>query len=122
MTNPQNQPEDPYSKNDNFGYYLKQNSKETIIYILLVLGIVLLFYNPLYGGVLVGIVTGAYYGDDIVIYISNWQATLASHGLARHLITAGIAIAFLISAPAIFLGAALVIGIRHLFIGQHPRK
>jgi len=117
MATPTNKPEDPkFPKNDKFLDYLKGHVRETIIYVLLVLGIVFLFFNAVYGGLLVGIVTGIYYGQDIIAYITNWQATLDSdsHRLSQHLISAGIAVAFLISVPAIFLGTAIAIAITHL--------
>lgn len=102
--------------------YFKKHTRETIAYILLVVGILLLFYEPVYGGLLVGIVAGIYFGDEIVNYIKNWNSSVNTHQhyveVARHLITAGLAIAFFISAPAIFLGAALSIGIKHLFIAR----
>lgn len=112
----------PSGSSDNLLEYFKQHSRETISYILLILGIVLLFFHPLYGGLLVGIVAGIYFGDEIVDYIKKWKGKTEGRidykELARHLICAGLALAFFISAPAIFLGAAISIGIKQLFVGQ----
>lgn len=108
--------------------YFKNHSRETISYILLILGILFLFYEPLavYGGLLVGVVAGIYFGDELVNYITNWKTSINSSNryveVARHLIFSGLAIAFFISAPAIFLGAAISIGIKQLFIGQDNFK
>lgn len=106
--------------------YFKNHSRETISYILIILGILLLFFEPVYGGLLVGIVAGVYFGDEIVEYIKNWKTTIDLQdrysGIARHLIIAGIALAFFISAPPIFLGAAIAIAIRYLFIGPESAK
>ena len=96
--------------------YLRHHSRETITYVLLILGIILLFFDAIYGGVLVGIVTGIYFGDEIIVYLANWKIALDTHGIARNLIIAGVTIAFFISAPAIFLGMALSIGIKQLFV------
>lgn len=113
-------PGDKGFANDNLLSYFKHHSRETISYILLILGILLLFYEPLYGGILVGIIVGIYFGDEIVTYLKNWKSSINSQDrypeVARHLICAGLAIAFFISAPAIFLGAALTIGINQLFL------
>jgi hypothetical protein len=72
---------------------------------------------------LVGIVAGIYFGNEIVSYIKNWKTTINSQAryaeVARNIILAGVALAFLIVAPAIFLGAAIAIGIKELFIGEH---
>lgn len=106
--------------------YFKNHSRETISYILLILGILLLFYEPVYGGLLVGIIAGIYFGDELIHYIKNWKTSINSQNryaeVARHLISAGVAIAFFISAPAIFLGAAISIGIKQLFIVQDSFK
>lgn len=102
--------------------YFKNHTRETIAYILLVLGLLLLFYEPIYGGLLVGIVAGIYFGDEVIDYLKNWKFSVNTRQhyveVARHLITAGLAIAFFISAPAIFLGAAISIGIKQLFIAK----
>ena len=100
--------------------YFKNHSRETISYILIILGILLLFTEPVYGGLIVGIVAGIYFADELIIYIKNWKAAIVSRSnypeVARHLILGGVAIAFFISAPAIFLGAAISIVIKQLFI------
>lgn len=108
-----------YSK-DSLMDYFKNHARETVSYILLITGILLMTYWPFYGGILVGLVAGIYFGDDIVKYIKNWKTSLIPSGsyslIARQIVLLGIAIAFLISAPAIFLGAAISIGIKQLFI------
>lgn len=107
---------------DYLGGYFKVHSREIITYVLLILGIILLFFDALYGGILVGLVSGIYFGDEIVDYILHWKASIHSYGVARNLIIAGIAVAFFISAPAIFLGAAIAIGIKQLFVESGVSK
>lgn len=106
--------------------YFKTHSRETIAYVLLVLGLLLLFSEPVYGGLIVGIVAGIYFGDEIIDYIKNWKTNINSRDnypeVARHLILGGLAIAFFISAPAIFLGAAISLGIKQMFIGQENSR
>lgn len=101
--------------------YFKEHLRETISYVLLITGILLIAYWPFYGGLLVGIIYGIYFGDESIRYIKSWKGIVSS-GLnyplvARHIILLGVAIALFISAPAIFLGAALSIGIKQLFVG-----
>lgn len=107
---------------DYLGGYFKLHSREIITYVLLILGIILLFFDALYGGILVGLVSGIYFGDEIIDYILHWKSSIHDHGVARNLIIAGIAIAFFISAPAIFLGAAIAIGIKQLFVESTEKK
>jgi hypothetical protein len=132
MSLPTNTPKEPDERSKNnrpngedLIDYFKNHTRETIAYVLLIVGILLLFYAPVYGGILVGVVAGIYFGDEVVAYIRNWTTYInTSHGyaaVARHLISAGVAVAFFICAPAIFLGAALSIGIKQLFVGpDHP--
>lgn len=102
--------------------YFKTHSRETIAYILLVVGILLLFSEPVYGGLIVGIVAGIYFGNEIIDYLKTWKTSINSRNnypeVARHLILGGLVIAFFISAPAIFLGCAISIGIKEMFVGQ----
>lgn len=98
--------------------FIKSHSRDSIALGLLILGIILILFLPLYGGVLVGIVAGIYFGDRLVDFITHFKAPFGSDQLTHNLIVAGIALAFLISAPAIFLGAAIAIGIKQLFINK----
>jgi hypothetical protein len=111
----------PKGSNDDLLQYFKTHIRETIAYILLVLGIILLFFKPAYGGLLVGIVAGVYFGDNIVNYIkalkADFEKSTSMADLAKNLIILGIAIALLISAPGIFIGAAVSIAIKMLFVG-----
>lgn len=122
-----NDPQDPKDRpaKDDLMDYFKNHSRETISYILLILGILLLFFEPIYGGLIVGIVAGIYFGEEVVNYIKNWKSSINSRDgyteVARHLIVAGLALAFFISAPAIFLGAAISIGIKQLFLQDTPK-
>lgn len=108
-----------YSK-DNLVDYFKEHSRETISYILLLVGILMIIPWPLYGGILVGIVGGIYFGDAIIDYIKSWKSSVSSTSsyniISRHIVLLGIAIAFFLTSPAIFIGAAIAIGIKHLFI------
>lgn len=117
MTGPERPPQKKDSNSDSLLSYFKTHIREAITYALLILGIVLLFFDQLYGGVLVGLVAGIYFGDEIVNYIKSWSTTTDSKRVARNLILAGIVIALFISAPAIFLGIAVAIAVKQLFIG-----
>lgn len=102
-------PDTPNGPSANF---FQPSTKDMIAYILLVLGIILLFFQHLYGGILIGIVAGVYFSKEILSIIRNANDYIEEQGLARSLIIAGILLAFLISAPAIFIGAAIVVGLR----------
>lgn len=100
---------------EDFLSYLKGNVRETIAYVLLVLGILLIYFQPLIGGILVGLVAGVYFGDEIIRAIRNWKDFIETEGMARSLVVAGVTFAFFLSAPAIFIGAAIALLIKQLF-------
>lgn len=97
--------------------YVKAHTRETIAYILMILGIILLFFDPISGGVLVGLIAGSYFGEEIVDYLKAWKIGADYEAITRNFIIGGLAIAFLVSSPAIFVGLAVAVGIKQLFIG-----
>lgn len=89
------------------------NTRDTIAYVLLVAGLILMVFNlSWYGSILVGIVFGLYFGGDIISIFKNFEGFIQKQGLVRSVILGGTAIAFLLSAPFVFIGAAIAIGIR----------
>lgn len=124
MVNPSPTNQDPLPpkrSDDHILEYCKTHSREIIAYVVLILGIIMLFFDPLYGGALVGLIAGIYFGDAVLPYILNWKANVDEHGIPKHLIAGGILVAFFISAPAIFLGIAVAIAIKQLFTDSSNR-
>lgn len=107
-------------KNENIDavyQYAQENTRDTIAYIVLIIGILLIFFKPFWGGLLVGIVVGIYFYNEILAIVQDLNGFIESQGMVRSLILGGIAIAFFISAPMIFIGAALAVGVKY-FIGS----
>lgn len=94
--------------------YAKSNTRDTIAYILLVIGLILLFFAPFWGGILIGIVIGLYFANEILSILTNINDFVDRQGLVKSLILAALALAFLIAVPSIFIGAALTILARFL--------
>lgn len=116
-------PDNKKINSDNLLDYFQSHIRETIAYVLLLVGILLLFFYNVYGGILVGIIAGIYFGDAIIRYILDAKSSVASpQTISKHLIAAGVALAFFIEAPAIFLGAAIAIGVKQLFIGPDQKS
>lgn len=101
--------------------YFSAGTRDMIAYILLVLGVILLFFQPLYGEFLIGVVAGAYFSKEINDLFKNYQNFIEQQGLVRSLILGGIFIAFLVSAPGIFIGAAFVMVLKlFIFFDDRP--
>lgn len=105
-----------YDRIEDIYNFAKQNKLDTIAYILLIIGLILLFLSPLVGELLIGIVAGLYFTREIVSTIQGASQYIDTEGLVRTLILVGILVAFFISAPGIFIGAAIAAGIKKLFL------
>lgn len=107
-------------KNEHFDavyQYAQENTRDTVAYIVLILGILLIFFKPFWGGLLVGLVVGIYFYNEILAIFQDLNGFIEAQGMVRSLILGGIAVAFFISAPMIFIGAALAVGVKY-FIGS----
>ncbi|NGX57625.1 MAG: hypothetical protein K940chlam3_00518 [Chlamydiae bacterium] len=98
--------------------FIKSNTKDTVAYIALFVGILLLFFKEFWGGLIIGAVGGFYFADPIIHWIRNFQEYLEKEGLVKVLILFCVALGFLIIGPAFFLGAVAAIGIKFILIGE----
>lgn len=101
-------------KLDNIVSYATANTRDTISYVLLIIGIVLLFFHPFYGGLLIGLIAGFYFSSEILAVIRNFNDFVDEQGIVKSLIGAGLLLGLLISNPAIFIGIALAVAIRQI--------
>lgn len=84
--------------------YAKANTKDTIAYILLIIGLILLFFHPHYGGFLIGIIAGLYFSEETIFIATHFNELINEQGLVRVLVLAALLVGLFIMAPAIFLG------------------
>jgi hypothetical protein len=90
------------------------NTRDTLSYIALIIGIVLIFFQPFYGGALIGLVVGLYFSAEILSVVKNFSSLVDNQGIVRSLIGGGFLLALFICAPAIFIGIALAVAIRQI--------
>lgn len=95
--------------------YFTGSTRDMIAYVLLIFGVILLFFHPFYGSFLIGIVAGAYFSKEIHNLLNNYQKYIDQQGLVRSLILGGTALAFLILAPGLFIGTILMLVLK-LFV------
>lgn len=94
--------------------YIQSNQRDTIAYVVLVIGVILtLFQFPL-GFLLVGIVAGLYFSNEIVSFFQN-ASKWKDEEIPRNLILGGVALALIIAAPFLFLGTVATVAIIELF-------
>ena len=96
--------------------YAKSNTLDTAAYIAMILGIVWLFFNSFWGGLLVGTVFGFYYADEISLFLKNANTLIEENGMVRSLVLGGLLLSFLIMAPGILIGTAVIVALKQLLL------
>ncbi len=128
MTNPSQGPIEPIepqkSNNTKPPYDYKNlfspsSTRDIVAYILLACGIILMLFQPIYGGLLIGIVTGVYFAPEMIARLRNIEGIIEEEGVARSVILAVLFLALFIALPSVFIGMAIIVAIR-LFIKDEP--
>jgi hypothetical protein len=120
---PKEPPQEPKKDNlDGLYTYVQTNPRDVIAYILLILGIVLLFFQPIYGELIIGLVFGVYFSKEIVAIINNFEAFMEAQGLGRSIVATGTLFGIFILAPALFIGTAIVVLIRLFILTDNGTK
>jgi hypothetical protein len=95
-----------------------ENTRDTVSYVILIVGIVLLFFNPIYGGVLVGLVSGFYFAPEIISFWQNINDFVEDAGIVKSLIGLGFLLALFISAPALFIALIFAVIVRQVLFPE----
>ena len=82
---------------------------------ILILGVVLLFFERFSGELLIGVIFGLYYAVEIQALFRNFNEFIEEQGIVRGIVLGVVTIALFISAPGIFIGTILAVIIRYLF-------
>lgn len=109
------------TKADDLLGFAKENTKDTIAYIFLIVGFLLLFFEPLYGGTILGILFGLYFTAELVSFWKNSNDWIEEWGMVKTLVLAGILLSFFVSGigPAvIIIVAAITVILKHLFLPE----
>lgn len=105
-------------KLENIVNYATSNTRDTLSYVVLIVGIILLFFSSFYGGLLVGLVVGFYFSSEIMAVVKNANALIEEQGVVKSLIAGGLLIALFISAPWMLIGAALAVAARQILFPE----
>ncbi|MBN9377442.1 MAG: hypothetical protein BGO14_10140 [Chlamydiales bacterium 38-26] len=106
---------DTHKLPDGFLNYAKTNTKDVLAYVILILGVVLLFFERFSGELLIGVIFGLYYAVEIQALFRNFNEFIEEQGIVRGIVLGVVTIALFISAPGIFIGTILAVIIRYLF-------
>lgn len=101
--------------------FAKSNTQDTLAYIGLFVGILLLLFGSPIGSILIGVVVGIYFSQPILAWLVGFKDYLSTEGLGKTLVLLAAAFALLIAAPYLFLGGAVIIGVRYLVGGAFKK-
>lgn len=110
-------------KYDDLLSFVKGNTKDTIAYVLVIAGILMMFFDSvsMYGGLIVGVVLGLYFAKELSYIISNASRLIEEEGLAKSLLFGALLLVIFIKAPFLFIGAGIVALIRTYFITSETK-
>lgn len=124
MTAPENKDPDSNKNKPDYSFknekldglvsYARDNVRDTVAYIVLIVGLILLFFQPFYGGMLIGLVVGLFFTSEINALFRNVNEIIEKEGMVRSLILGALVLAVFISAPAILIGIAVAVALRLL--------
>ncbi len=105
-----------------FYTYATSNKEQTITYILLILGLlILLFVNNLLGGLIIGMVTGYFFSSEIIYYLRNLGRTFSGQNHLNDVVLTGLLLGLFIGAPGIFIGAVIVASFKQVMTGPNTQ-
>lgn len=92
--------------------YIKGNTKDSIAYVLMVIGLLLMLFGSYYGSFLIGLIFSLYFVNEIAFAITHAKEFIEEYGLVKSLVLAGTLLGIFFKVPFLFIGIAIVIGIR----------
>lgn len=101
-------PSNDNKSNDDLLSLAKANAKDTIAYILMVVGIILTLFQSFWGGFIVGLVVGYFYKDEILQKIMSYNKIIEQEGLVKSVILGGALLTLLIGSFSFFVGVAII--------------
>jgi len=101
-----------------FFHYATSNTRDAIVYILLILGLILLLFVPFWGGLIIGLIGGIYFSDEIYDFAKNINRWIDHMGIPRSIVLGAVLLTVLITTPALFIGAAIAIAVKKFMIPE----
>lgn len=98
--------------------YATNNKEQIATYALLVVGLIILVFNNLIGGLIIGMVAGYYFSGEIVYFLQHLKNFFDGQDHLRYLSLTALLLGLFIAAPGIFIGAAIVAAFKQLFLGK----
>lgn len=110
-----NQPKkDPSTgSNESFFHFLMNNKLDTLAYILLFCGLLLALFQYMIGGLLVGIILGLYFSQELGVRATQFKEYIVEEGVFRGFVLIAGVLALFIASPQLCVGTLVGAYTRH---------
>ncbi len=108
----------PENQKQDFVAFVKDNMGESIAYVVMFAGLIFSIFNPFLGGVLVGVILGIYFSQDILAKMRSFKELVVGEGIFRGFIVIAALLALLIEAPGLLIGTLIGAWIRP-YLGKY---
>lgn len=98
-------------------HFLTENKWEIVSYFLLFIGLLLAFSSQLFGGLLVGLILGIYFSQEVCQKAASFKDFIDKEGIFRGFIVVAAVLALLILASGLLIGTAIGAWLRP-FLGK----
>ncbi len=109
---------------DDLYHYAVSNKEKTITYTLLILGllIIMFFSNNALGGIIIGLVSGYYFSEEIVNFARHIPRFFEGQDQLRYIVLGALALALLIQVPGIIVGGIVAAAFKYVMGGAERRE
>ncbi len=102
--------------------YAGKLQKETLVYIFLIVGVLLFFISPVFGGAIVGAVVGVTFADQITAAIKVAKSYFQDEQLTRTVVFLSLLLLLVYALPTLFLGTISGVGVLALLKADLQKK
>lgn len=106
-------------QNEDFADSSRYSKAQVITYVALAIGLLILFFNGVLGGFIIGAVAGYHFADEIIYYIRHLPMMFRGPNHLRSLTLGALLLALFIAIPSLFIGAALVAVFKQFLMGTN---
>lgn len=98
--------------------YAKSNKEEIGVYTALALAILFLFFAPLLGELILGVIGGFYFAKELAQFFQNSRFLYDDHGRLRYTVIIGLLVGLFLMVPVFILAILLTASIKQFFFSS----
>lgn len=117
MTNPNQGPKKgkPLVTKEGFFEFVSTHKWDSIAYLLLFIGLIVMFFHDVIGGLIVGVILGIYFSDNLKSRFEQLKEHVEHEGIFKSFVAVAAVIALFISTLGLCVGTVIGVLLRPLF-------